>query len=70
MIALVSVPLIIFLIYSSHSFYQAQLKKRAFQQKIQGMDEYELCQLAVNEFGMKMVVDMGCLAGNQLIKQG
>ena len=53
-----------FLIYTAHSFYQISLKQVTFQQRIQGMDGYELCQSVLNEFGMEMVEDMGCLIRN------
>jgi len=54
--------------YAASTLYQAQLEQEAFNQCIQGMSEYELCQLAADEFSMTMVEDMGCLAGNYVLE--
>ncbi len=42
------------------AFYQDHLQEADLNQRVQGLTEYELCQLAYDEFGMKMVEDMGC----------
>ncbi len=42
------------------AFYQVHLKVIDLNQRMQGLTEYELCQLDYDEFGMKMVKDMGC----------
>ncbi len=44
--------------------YQINLKQLALEQdveRIDNMNEYEVCQYALKGFGMKMVEDMGCL---------
>ena len=68
LIVTISLPLVLLAAYGANTFYQAQLEQEAFTQRIQGMGEYELCQLAENEFSIKMVEDMGCMAGNYVFE--
>ena len=68
LLAIIGVPLVLFAAYAGSSFYQAQLEQEEFTHRIQGMGEYELCQLAANEFSIKMVGDMGCLTGNYVLE--
>ena len=68
LIAITSLPLVLLAAYGANAFYQAKLDQEAFTQRIQGMGEYELCQLAENEFSMEMVEDMGCLTGNYVLQ--
>jgi len=68
LIAIISLPLVLLAAYGGSTFYQAQLEQEAFTHRIQGMGEYELCQLAENEFSIKMVEDMGCLTGNYVLQ--
>ena len=67
LMAVISLSLVMLAAYVASTYYQAQLEQEEFSQRIQGMGEYELCQLSANEFGMKMVEDMGCLAGNYVL---
>ncbi len=68
LIAIISLPLVLLAAYGASTLYKAQLEQEAFTQRIQGMGEYELCQLAENEFSIKMVEDMGCLSGNYVLQ--
>ena len=68
LLPIIGVPLFIFAAYGASTFYQAQVEQEAFSQRVQGMGEYELCQLAANEFSIKMVEDMGCLTGNYVLE--
>jgi|GEM_PF-2892876 len=49
------------LIYGAYNFYLEHSKQLILEKRIQGMDEYQVCQLAFEEFGLKMAKDMGCL---------
>jgi len=61
LIKLVMASLTLLLIYGAYNFYQVQSKQFILENRIQGMDEYQVCQLAFEEFGLKMAKDMGCL---------
>jgi len=69
LIATLSLPLVLLAGYGASTFSQAQLEQEELNQRIQGMHEYELCQLAENEFSIKMVEDMGCLNGKYVPEQ-
>ncbi len=68
LIATISLPLVLLAGYGASTFYQAQQAQEEFKQRIQGMGEYELCQLADTEFSIKMVEDMGCLDGKYVLE--
>jgi len=69
LLAAIAIPILAFALYVAYSFYQLHLKELAFDQRVQGMSEYEVCQLAAKEFGMVMVKEMGCLSGNYVTGQ-
>jgi len=48
-------------IYGAYKFYQVHSKQLTLEKRIQGMNEYQVCQLAFENFGLKMAKDMGCL---------
>ena len=56
LLIIISVPLT----YGGYSFYQVHLKQVALEDRIQDMTEYEVCQIAFEEFGINMVKEMGC----------
>lgn len=58
---MVGVGIIISSAYAANELYQVNLKHEALIQDSKGMTEYEVCQFALKEYGMKMVEDMGCL---------
>ncbi len=61
LINLVIASLSLLLIYGAYSFYQVHSKQLTLEKRIKGMGEYQVCQLAFEEFGLKMAKDMGCL---------
>jgi len=61
LINLVIASLSLLLIYGAYNFYLVHSKQLILEKSIQGMDEYQVCQLAFEEFGVKMAKDMGCL---------
>lgn len=66
--AVISLSLVMLAAYVASTYYQTQLEQEAFSQRIQGMNEYELCQLAADEFSMKVVEDMGCYVVNHVLE--
>ena len=54
-------PLVLFSAYAGFEFYQAQQNGVAFEERIQGMTEYEVCQVAYEEFGLDRAKEIGCL---------
>ncbi|MEY8205397.1 MAG: hypothetical protein RPR40_10015 [Bermanella sp.] len=57
----IALPLVIFGAYSGYLFYQSHLENIAFDERIQGMSEYEVCQVAFEEFSLDTVKEIGCL---------
>ncbi len=45
-----------------------QFTTMKLEREIKGMTEYEVCQYAVKNYGMKMVEDMGCLDNDHVIE--
>jgi len=68
LINLVIASLSLLLIYGAYNFYQAHLKQLILEKRIQGMDEYQVCQLAFEEFGLEMSKYMGCLDNIEMLK--
>jgi len=68
LMAIISFSLVLLAGYGASTFYQAHLEQEVFNQRTQGIGEYELCQLAANEFSIKMVEDMGCLDGKYVLE--
>jgi len=54
-------PLILFAGYGATVYIEAQSKQQAFDQRLQGMTGYEVCQVAYEEFGIDMAKEVGCL---------
>jgi len=74
LIAIISLPLVLLAAYGASTFYQAQQEQEVFTQRIQGMGEYELCQLAATELvPYKMVATLmwlGILRCRGLVGEG
>ncbi len=60
-VRVILITLFSFGLYASFEFYRVCMANEELKQDIQGMDEYEVCQYAANEFDMEMVKKMGCL---------
>ena len=54
-------PLVLFAAYGATVYIEAQSKQQAFDQRLQGMTGYEVCQVAYEEFGIDMAKEVGCL---------
>ena len=53
--------MVLFGAYSGFQFYQSHAKTVEFKERIQGMNEYQVCQVAYEEFGIDMAKEVGWL---------
>ena len=60
-IKVIALPLVIFGAYGGFEVYQVHSKNIEFDARIQGMTQYEVCQVAYEEFGIEAVKEIGCL---------
>jgi len=51
--------MVLFGAYSGFQFYQSHAKTVEFKERIQGMNEYQVCQVAYEEFGIDMAKEVG-----------
>jgi len=66
-IKVIVLPLVLFGAYSGFQFYQSHAKTVEFKERIQGMNEYQVCQVAYEEFGIEMAKEVGCLDASESI---
>jgi len=60
-IKVIALPLVLFCAYGGFEAYQVHSKNSEFDVRIQGMSQYEVCQVAYEEFGIDMAKEVGCL---------
>ncbi len=58
---IVTAPLALFAAYGATEYIEVQSKQQEFDQRLQGMTEYEVCQVAYEEFGIDTAKKVGCL---------
>ncbi len=61
------IPFALFAVYATGAYFQAHSKNVAFEERIQGMTPYEVCQVAYEEFGIEMAKEVGCLTNMKAI---
>lgn len=66
-IKVIALPLVLFCAYGGFEVYQVHSKNAEFDARIQGMTEYEVCQVAYEEFGLDTATEVGCLDNDELV---
>mgnify|MGYP000476108623 CR=1 FL=1 len=61
LLVIAGIPLALFVVYAAGAYYQLHSKNVEFEERIQGMTGYEVCQVAYEVFGIDMAKDVGCL---------
>jgi hypothetical protein len=53
-------PLVLFCAYGGFEYYESHAKAVELKERVHGMSEYEVCQVAYEEFGIDSAKEIGC----------